>query len=100
MITTELAVYPLVGLSIAGTFHVEREITPVILRELLLYQVRTDGHAEVVGLAGQVGAEVVVFVRFESRVPKVAPQNRGHPQVVGMSECLAYLHDLAARLVT
>ena len=48
--------------------EVERVVAAVGLRQLLLDDVGLDRDAEVVGLAGQVGGEVVVgFLRLERR---------------------------------
>ena len=57
--------------------EVERVEAAVVLRQLLLDDVGVDRHAEMVGLTGEVGGEVVVDVLgLERRVPQVAPQHR------------------------
>jgi hypothetical protein len=54
----------------------------------------------VVGLAGQVGGDVVVgAVLLEARVAQVAPEDREHAQAMGLVEGLGDLDDLAARLL-
>src|SRR5260370_24256045 len=51
-----------------------------------------------VGLLGEVGGEVIVLVLLESVVAEVAPENRGHAELVGVGEGLANFDDLAATL--
>src|SRR5262249_58736114 len=50
-------------------------------------------------LAGKVGGKMIVLVLFESIVAEVAPEDRGHAEFVGVSECLADLDNLAAALI-
>ena len=70
----------------------------VVDRQLLLDDVRLDGDAQVVGLAGQVGRHVVVLVLLEGVVAGVAPQDGGQADLVGGVEHLADLDDLPAGL--
>src|SRR5712692_7945132 len=99
MVAGQVGVDALVELAVAGTVRVERLIAAVIFRELLLDNVRLDGHAEMVGLAGEVGGEVIVLVLLESAVAEIAPEDGGHAELVRVREGLADLHDLAATLV-
>src|SRR6266851_1193889 len=99
MIAAEVGVDAFVELAVAGIAHVQRGIAAVIFRELLLDDVRLDGHAEMVGLAGEVGGEVIVLVLLESAVAEIAPEDGGHAELVRVREGLADLHDLAATLI-
>ena len=68
--------------------------------QLLLDDVGLDRHAEVVGLAGQVGRVVVVdAVGLERVVAQVAPQHGEHAELVGLRERRRDLLDLPGRLV-
>src|SRR6266852_2716875 len=99
MIAGEIGVDALVEFAVAGIAHVEGLIAAVIFREFLLDDVGFDGHAEMIGLAGEVGGEVIVLVLFESVVAEVAPEHSGHAELVGVGEGLADFDDLAAALV-
>src|SRR5258708_5147505 len=99
MIADEGGIDALVEFAVVGIAHVQRRIAAVIFRELLLDDVRLDGYAEMVGLAGEVGGEVIVLVLLESVVAEIAPQDGGHAELVGLREGLADFHDLAAALV-
>src|SRR6266446_7422820 len=99
VIAAEIGVDALVKLAVAGITHVKRLIAAVILRELLLDDVGLDGHAEMVGLAGEVSGEVVVLVLLESVVAEIAPEDGGHAELVRMGEGLTDFHDLAAALI-
>src|SRR5205823_14394576 len=66
---------------------------------LLLDDVRLDGHAEMVGLAGEVGGDVIVLVLLKRAVAQVAPKNSGHAKFMGVRESLADLDDLTRALV-
>ena len=91
----QLVVDEIVGLAVAG----QGPVATVGLRELLLDDVGLDGHAEVVGLGGQVGRRVVInAVHLEAGVTEVAPEDREHPKLVGPGEGLADLLDLAGGL--
>ena len=91
----QLAVDQLGGLAEVG----QGVVAAVVLGQLLLDDVGLDGHAEVVGLAGEVGGRVVVDpVHLEVVVAQVAPQHGEHAQLVGLGERLAHLDDLAVRL--
>src|SRR6266403_3334965 len=62
MVAAKVGVDALVKLAVAGIAHVEGLVAAVIFRELLLDDVRLDGHAEMVGLASEIGGEVIVLV--------------------------------------
>src|SRR6266480_3135898 len=47
-------------------------------RELLLDDVRLDGYPEMVGLAGEIGGNVIVLVLLKGVVAQIAPEDRGH----------------------
>src|SRR2546427_2624577 len=81
------------------TASLERRMTAVIFRELLLDDVGFDGHAEMIGLAGEVGGDVIVLVLLESVVAEIAPEDGGQAELMGVGEGLADFHDLAAALV-
>ena len=71
-------------------------VAAVVLGLLLLDEVGLDGDPDVVGLAGEVGGQVVVgLVRLEGRVAEVAPQDGEQPEVVGLGEGRADLLELA-----
>src|SRR5258708_3872341 len=99
MIAVEFGVDALVEFAVTGVADVERGIAAVIFGELLLDDIGLDGDAEMVGLAGQVGGEVIVLVLFEGVVAEVAPEDGGHAELVSMGEGLADFDDLAAALV-
>ena len=70
-----------------GLAELDGVVATVVLCLLLLDDVRLDGHAEVVGLAGEVGRHVVVgVIGLERRVPQVAPQHGEHAETVRLSE--------------
>jgi len=55
-----------------------------------------DGHAQVVGLTGEVGRDVIVGVTlFEGRIPQVTPQHGEHPEPVCLGEGSRHFDDLA-----
>src|ERR1700694_5622969 len=99
MVAAEIGVDALVEFAVAGIADVKRRIAAVIFRKLLLDDVRLDGYAEMVGLAGEVGGEVIVLVLLESVVTEIAPEDGGHAELVGLREGLADFHDLAAALL-
>ena len=79
--------------------ELDRVEAAVVLGHLLLDDVGLDGDPEVVGLAREVGRDVVVdAVLLEGVVAQVAPQDGGEPQLVGAAEALRDLPDLPARL--
>src|SRR5262245_59459090 len=81
MIAAQVGVDALVELAVAGAAGIERLEAAVVLRQLLLDDVRLDGHAQVVGLAREVGGDVVVLVLLERAVAHVAPQDGPHAQL-------------------
>jgi hypothetical protein len=99
VIAGEVGVNTLVELTVAGVAHVEGRVAAVIFGKLLLDDVGLNGDAEMIGLAGEVGGDVVVLIFFEGVVAEVAPENSGHAEVVGLGEGLADFDDLAAGLV-
>jgi hypothetical protein len=99
MIAAEIGVDALVKFAIAGIAHVEGLIAAVIFRELLLDDIGLNGHAEMVGLAGEVGGEVIVLVLLKGIVAQIAPKNGGHAELMGVREGLADLDDLTGALV-
>src|SRR4029077_11689472 len=78
MIAGEVGIDALVEFAVAGIAHVEGLVAAVIFWELLLDDVGFDGHAKMIGLAGEVGGEVIVFVLLEGVVAEIAPENGGH----------------------
>src|SRR3954465_6557725 len=95
----ELGVDALVDLAVVGLGRLDRLVAAVVLRQLLLDDVRLDRHAEVVGLAGQVrGGVVVDAIDLEAGVAQVAPQHREHAELVGLLERAADLDELPAAL--
>src|SRR5206468_12982156 len=76
---------------------VQGAIAAVVRRLLLLDDVSFDGDAEVIGLAGKVGAGVVVFVLFERWIAQVTPKHRRQAEFVGALKGFAGLDDLMVR---
>ncbi len=99
VIAREVGVDALIEFAVAGIADVERLIAAVIFRELLLDDVGFDGDAEMIGLAGKVGREVVILVFFKGVVAEIAPENGGHAEFMRVSESLADFDDLAAALI-
>src|SRR6202158_5811140 len=99
MIAGQVRVDAFVELAVAGIAHVEGLIAAVIFGELLLDDVGFDGDAEMIGLAGEIGGEMIVLVLLKGVVAEIAPENGGHAELVGLREGLADFHDLAAALV-
>src|SRR6267143_1488378 len=54
MIAAQVGVNALVEFAVAGIPHIERLVAAVVLRQFLLDDVGFDGHAKMVGLAGEV----------------------------------------------
>ncbi len=76
---------------LAGLAEVEGREPAVVGRLLLLDDVSLDGHAEVIGLVGQVGGRGIIRpVLLERAIPKIAPQHRDHAQLVGDVEGLGH----------
>ncbi len=68
-----------------GLAELERGVATVVLGLLLLDDVGLDGDAHVVGLAGEVGRQVVVgLLGLEGRVAEVAPEDGEEPEGVGL----------------
>ncbi len=99
MIAGEIGVNALIKFAVAGITHVQGLVAAVIFGELLLDDVRLDGYAEMVGLAGEIGGEVIVLVFLKGVVAEIAPQDGGHTELVRVREGLADFDDLAAALV-
>src|SRR6266581_6066387 len=99
MIAAKVGVDALVEFAVAGIAHVEGLVAAVIFRELLLDDVGFDGYAEMVGLAGEVGGEMIVLVLLEGAVAEVAPEDGGHAELMGVREGLADFDDLASALI-
>ena len=84
---------------LGGLAELQRVVAAVVLRLLLLDDVRAEGDAEVVGLSGEVGRLVVVDLLLELRVAQVAPQHGEQAQLVRVREGLGDLLDLPVALV-
>src|SRR5258708_1098201 len=89
----------LVDLAGAGIADVEGLVAAVIFGELLLDDVGLNSDAEVIGLASEVGGDVVVLILLEGVVAEIAPENSGHAEFVGLGEGVADFDDLAVGLV-
>src|SRR5208337_1715005 len=94
MIAAEFGVNALVELSIAGIPYVQGFIAAVIFGQLLLDDVGLNGNAEMIGLAGEIGRDVIVLILLKGRVAEVAPENSGHTKFVSLGESVADLNDL------
>ena len=90
----ELGVDALVELPVAGGTGVECLEAAVVLGELLLDDVGLDRDAEVVGLTGEVGGEMVILVLLEGVIAEIAPEDSRHAEFVGAAECCCDLDDL------
>ena len=99
MVGGEFAVDALIEFAVAGSAGVEGFEAAVVFGEFLLDDVGLDGDAEVVGLAGEVGGEVVVLVLLEGVVAEVAPEHGGHAEFVGAVEGFGDFDDLAAGVI-
>ena len=99
MIGGQFGVDALVELAVAGVACVERLVAAVVLRELLLDDVGLDRDAEVVGLAGEIGGEMVILVLLEGVVAEVAPEDGCHAEFMGMVEGFGHLDDLVAGII-
>src|SRR6267154_6917448 len=99
MIAGEVGVNTFVEFAVAGIAHVEHLIAAIIFGELLFNDVGFDGDAEMIGLAGEVGGEMIVLIFLEGVVAEVAPENGGHAEFVGVSEGLADFDNLAGGLI-
>src|SRR5690606_13665298 len=96
VVARQLGVDALVELAVGRVAAVEGAVAVVGLRLLLLEDVRLDGGTEVVGLAGEVGARLVVrAVHLEPAVAEVAPEDRRHAELVGAGEGVGDLLELA-----
>jgi hypothetical protein len=74
-------------------------VAAVVLRLLLLDDIRLDRHRQMIRLAGQVGGGLIVdAVLLEVLVPQIGPEHGGHAQVVRPLERSGDLLDLPARL--
>ena len=72
-----------------------RLVTAVVLRQFLLDDVGFDGDAEVIGLSGEVGADVkILFLGLERAAAQVAPQDGGQAEFMRALEGEARLHNL------
>ena len=88
----ELVVDQLVRFAVVG----DCVVATVVFRQLLFDDVRPDGDAEMIGLAGEVGRDFVVdTIHRESTVADVAPQDSEHPQLMGLFEGCGYFLQLA-----
>ena len=99
VIRGELCVDALVELAVAGTAGIECLVSSIVLRELLLDDVRLDRDAEVVGLTGEIGGEVVILVLLEGIVTEVAPEDGRHAEFVGMMKGFGNLDDFVAGIL-
>src|ERR1700732_765382 len=99
MIAGEIGVDALIKFSVTGIAHVQRLVAAIIFGQLLLDDVGLNGYTQMVGLAGEVGGEVIILVLLKSVVAEVAPQNSSHTQFMRGCEGLADLHDLSAALL-
>src|SRR5260370_31578192 len=89
MVAEKVGVEAFLEFAVGGIAHVEGLVAAVIFRELLLDDVGFDGDAEMVGLAGEVGGEMIVLVLLEGAVAEVAPEDGGHAELMGVREGLA-----------
>ena len=79
--------------------ELHRLIAAVVLRQLLLNDIRPDGRSQMVSLAGQIGAGVIVDAIFlEIVIAQIGPEHGNHAQLVRALEGGGDLLYLAARL--
>ena len=82
-----------------GLAELEGVVAAVVLGQLLLDDVGLDGDAEVVGLTGEVGRQVVVgLLGLEGRVAEIAPEDGEEAEGVGVLEGGPDLLELAVGL--
>jgi len=86
VIAGEVGVDALVELAIAGIAHVQGRVAAIIFWKLLLDDVGLNGDAEMIGLPGEVGGDVIVLVFLEGVVAQIAPQNRSHAEIVSFGK--------------
>jgi hypothetical protein len=80
--------------------EVDGVVPAVVLRHLLLDDVGLDRHAEVIGLAGQIGGDVIVLLlRLERGIAQIAPEDREHPELMCLLEHPAHFLDLPLRFL-
>ena len=73
--------------ALVGFAELQRGVAAVVFGEFLLDDVGLDRDAEMIGLAGEVGGDVVIFVGgFERVVSQVAPENRHKPIFMGLGK--------------
>src|SRR5580698_7995608 len=94
VVAVEFGVDARVEFAVTRIADVERFVAAVIFGKLLLDDVGLDGDAEMIGLTGEVGRQVIVLVFLEGVVAEVAPENGGHAEIVCLRETLADLDDL------
>ena len=99
VIAAEIGVDALIKFAVTGIADVECGVSAIIFGELLLDDVGLDGDAEMIGLAGEVGGNVVVLVFLEGVVAEIAPEDGGHPELMSAREGLRDFNDLAAALI-
>jgi len=65
----------------------------------LLNDIGLNGDAEMIGLSGEVGREVIVLVLLKRGVAEIAPQDSSHAQFMSFRERAADFHNLAVGLI-
>jgi hypothetical protein len=96
----EFRIDALVELAVTGVAGIQCREAAVVFREFLFDDIGLDRATEVVGLAGEVRRDMVIFVFFEGGVAQVAPQNGGHAQIVGQGKRFGNLSDLPRGILT
>ncbi len=92
MVAGELLVDLAVGLA-----ELDGVVATVAVGLFLLDDVGVEGRRQVVGLAGEIGAGVVIHAVFlELGVAQIGPEYGHHAQLMGAGEGLGDLHDLAS----
>src|SRR5258705_2248313 len=94
-----MGVNAFVELAVVGIADVEGLVAAVIFGELLLDDVGLNSDAEVIGLASEVGGDVVVLILLEGVVAGIAPENRGPAKFVSLRDGGADFDELAVGLV-
>src|SRR5262245_12182061 len=96
MIAGQFGIDAFVELAVTGTARVQGFEAAIIFRKFLFDDVRLNRDAEVIGLTGEVGGNMIILILLESVVSQVAPQHGGHAQVMRFGKTTRDLHDLSS----
>ena len=73
--------------ALVGLAEFQGGVAAVVFGQFLLDDVGLDRHAEMIGLAGQIGRDVIILVGgLERGVAQVAPEHRHQAQLVRLRQ--------------